>query len=55
MNNKLVNQALLTVIFIILLPLITIESIIIRPNNFVGQIVLNFQILLFIVALGCQE
>lgn len=50
-----INKLFATTAFIILLPLIAIELMIKRPDDFVAQIKLSFQVMLFVVNLGSQK
>lgn len=49
---KKIKQILVVAAFITLLPLIAMELMIKRSNNFVAEIKLNFQIMLFVIDLG---
>jgi len=49
------KKIIAVVVLIILSPLLVIESIIKRPNDFVERIILTFQVLLFFVDLGNQK
>ena len=53
--KKVTDQLIVTIIFIVFLPLIALELILIRSNNFVTQIILTFQLLLFVIDLGCEK
>lgn len=49
-----IKQILVTVVFIIFLPLIAIELMIKRQGHFFARIKLCFQLMLFLVDLGSQ-
>lgn len=55
MNKKAVHEVLATLVFILFLPLIIIESFIIRRHDLLNSIVVDYQLLLFAVALGCNK
>lgn len=45
----------MTVVFIMLLPLITIEILIKNPHDFFARVKLSYQLMLFVVNLGSQN
>lgn len=55
MKNKTIHKIIMTVVFIVLLPLITIEILIKNPNDIIARIKLSFQLMLFVVNLGSQH
>jgi len=55
MKNRTIHKTIMTVVFIILLPLIIIEILIKKPNDIIGRVKLSFQLMLFVVNLGSQN
>lgn len=55
MKNRIVHKAIMTIIFIMLLPLITAEILIKNPNDIIARVKLSFQLMLFVVNLGTRN
>lgn len=55
MKNRTANKAIMTIVFIMLLPLITAEILIKNPNDIIARVKLSFQLMLFVVNLGSQN
>lgn len=55
MNKKTILKALMTVIFIILLPLILMEQLIKSSSDIFSSVRLSYQMMLFVVNLGCPQ
>lgn len=55
MKNKTILKVLMTVIFIVLLPLVVMEQLIKRSSDIFSSIRLSYQMMLFVVNLGCQK
>lgn len=55
MKNRTIHKTIMTVVFIMLLPLIIIEILIKNPNDIIARIKLSFQLMLFVVNLGSQH
>ena len=52
---KTIKQILVTVVFIIFLPLIATELMIMGQKNFLTRIKVNFQLMLFVIDLGSRK
>ncbi|MDO9000980.1 MAG: hypothetical protein Q7W45_14530 [Bacteroidota bacterium] len=55
MKNKTIPKIIMTMVFIVLLPLITIEILIKNPNDIIARVKLSFQLMLFVVDLGSRK
>lgn len=55
MKNRTIHKMLMTIVFIILLPLIIIEILLKNPNDIVDRVKLSYQLMLFVVTLGSQN
>lgn len=55
MKNRTVHKAIMTIVFIMLLPLITAEILIKNPTDIIGRVKLSYQLMLFVVNLGSQN
>lgn len=54
MKNRMIHKMIMTIVFIIVLPLITAEILIKSPNDIIARVKLSFQLMLFVVNLGSQ-
>jgi inner membrane protein involved in colicin E2 resistance len=55
MKKKTILKLIMMVIFIVLLPLILIEQLINKSSDIFSSIRLSYQMMLFVVNLGCQK
>ncbi len=55
MKNRTIHKMLMTIVFIMLLPLIIIEILIKNPHGFFARVKLSYQLMLFVVNLGSQN
>jgi len=55
MKTKTINKILATVIFIVFLPLLMIELMVVCLSDFISKIILNYQILLFFTNFGSKK
>lgn len=54
MKNRTIHKAIMTIVFIMLLPFLVIEILIKNPNEVIARVKLSFQLMLFVVNLGNQ-
>lgn len=55
MNNKAIHKTIMTVIFALLVPFMTLELLLKRNSDVLSSIRLSYQITLFAVDLGCKR
>lgn len=55
MKNRTIHKTIMTLVFIILLPLLIIEILIKNPNDIIARVKLSFQLMLFVVNLGTRN
>lgn len=52
MKNRTIHKTIMTVVFIMLLPLIIIEILFKNPHDIIARVKLSYQLMLFVVNLG---
>lgn len=55
MKNRTTNEIIMTIVFIVLLPLIILEIMIKKPNELISRVRLSYQLMLFIIGFGRKQ